>query len=78
MNGLFFGNGKLIEENGEYYLGNFYEGKKQGQGILFYSNSGNIKYEGNFNNDKFEGKGKLYNRDRNYYIGNFRNNKKIG
>ena len=78
MNGLFHDNGELVEENGEYYIGNFFEGKKQRQGILFYSKLGNIKYEGTFLNDKFEGNGKFYYSNGNYFIGKFKNNKKDG
>ena len=45
---------------------------RNGKGIEYYSN-GNIKYDGEFVNDKFEGKGKYIWEDGNYYIGQFKN-----
>ena len=38
------GNGKEIYENGEYYIGQFKNGLRNGKGKLYYAN-GNIKYE---------------------------------
>ena len=46
------GNGKYIWEDGEYYIGQYLNGKRHGKGIYYYKN-GNIKYEGDFVNDKF-------------------------
>ena len=46
------GNGKYINENGEFYIGQFLNGHKHGKGKLYYKN-GTIKYEGVFLNDKY-------------------------
>ena len=45
---------------------------RHGKGILYYK-SGNVKYEGDFVNDKFEGDGKYYWESGEYYIGQFKN-----
>ena len=44
---------------------------------IFYKN-GNIKYEGDFINDKPEGNGKYYWENSEYYIGQFKNGFKHG
>ena len=41
----------MILEDGQYYIGQFKNGLKNGKGIEYYSN-GSIKYEGEFENDK--------------------------
>ena len=46
-------------ENGEYYIGEFKNGLKDGKGIEYYKN-GNKKYEGDFINDMYDGNGKFY------------------
>ena len=43
------GNGKYIFENGEYYIGQYKNGLRNGKGTMYYSN-GNIKYEGDWIN----------------------------
>ena len=43
-------------------------GLKHGKGIEYYKN-GDIKYDGNFVNDKFGGDGKYIDESGNYYIG---------
>ena len=62
----------MIGQNGEYYEGNWLNGNKNGNGIIFYSNN-EIKYFGNFVNGKYEGNGKYKWKDGEYYIGNFVN-----
>ena len=47
-------------------------GNKHGKGIEYYKD-GNIKYEGDFVNDKREGKGKYIWEDGEYYIGEWLN-----
>ena len=42
-----------------------------GKGIKYYKN-GNIKYEGDFVNDKYEGNGKYIYEDGEYYIGEWK------
>ena len=61
-------NNKLCYDNGEYYIGEIKNGIRQGKGIL-YDQNGNIKYEGEFVNDKFEGNGKYIWENGEYYIG---------
>ena len=47
-------------------------GLRNGKGIEYYSN-GNIKYEGDWVNDKFEGNGKYILENGVYYIGEYKN-----
>ena len=61
------GKGKFIEENGNYYIGEFKKGLKHGKGIE-YIKKGKIIYKGDFINDKKEGKGKFIYDDGYYYI----------
>ena len=49
------GNGKYIWEDGNYYIGQFKNGLRNGKGTEYYSN-GNIKYEGDWINGKFSEK----------------------
>ena len=46
-----FSKNKIELENGEYYIGELFNNLKHGKGIIYYKN-GNIKYEGDFINDK--------------------------
>ena len=69
---------KILYENGEYYIGEEKEGKRHGKGTL-YNKYNNIKYEGDWVEDKYEGKGKLIEvADCKYYIGEFKKGKKQG
>ena len=68
---------KIKYKNGEFYIGQVLDGNKQGEGTLYYKN-GNIKYIGDFINDKFEGKGKYIYQNGEYYIGEWLNDKKQG
>ena len=61
---------KKIYEDGDYYIGQFLNNLRHGKGKLFYEN-GNIKYEGDFVNDKYEGIGKYIFENGDYYIGQF-------
>ena len=65
---------KIIFDNDDYYIGELINNLKQGKGIIYYKN-GNIKYEGDFNDDKYEGNGKYINEKGDYYIGEWKNNK---
>ena len=76
----YFKNGfnyKIILENGDYYIGEIKHKLKNGKGKLYYSN-GNIKYDGEFVDDKFEGYGKYIEENGRYYIGKWKNNKMHG
>ena len=50
---------------------------KFGKGKIYY-NDGNIKYDGEFIDDKFEGFGKYFSKNGGYYIGEWRGNKPHG
>ena len=56
------GNGKIIYEDGDYFIGQFKNGLIHGKGTMYDSN-GNIKYEGNWINGKPEGNGKEFFED---------------
>ena len=71
------GYGKYTYENGNYYIGEFKEGKKDGNGIEFYKNN-TIKYEGYYEKDKCEKYGKYIYPSGNYYKGQFLNGLKHG
>ena len=66
----------FYNENGERYIGQLVNGKKNGNGIIYYV-SGN-RYEGDWKNDKKEGKGILYLNDGERYEGDWKNDKKEG
>ena len=63
-------NNKLVYDNGEYYIGEITNNLRQGKGILYYQD-GNIKYAGEFVNDKFEGNGNYLMKDGGYYVGHW-------
>ena len=67
------GNGKIIYNNGDVYIGEFENFKKNGEGDLTYKNGD--KYKGPFKNDKLEGQGILIKKNEKIIIkGNFENN----
>ena len=68
--------GKMIYENGEYYIGEFKRGLRHGKGLLCYKNKS--KYIGDWINDKVEGNGKNIDVNGNYYIGEWKNGSKHG
>ena len=70
-------NKKIEYDHGEYYIGEVCNNKRNGKGIVYYKN-GNIKYEGDFINDKYEGEGKYIWEDGNYYIGQWKSNLRNG
>ena len=71
------GNGKYINEDGTYYIGQFKNYLPNGKGIEYYKNR-SIRYEGDFIDGKYEGNGKFINEDGIYYIGQFKNGLKNG
>lgn len=54
------GHGKLVYDDGSYYIGQWCLGKMNGLGILYYSN-GQKAYEGSWKENKFNGQGLIYN-----------------
>ena len=57
QNGLFEGEGNMVDSSGQLYQGSFKQGKKNGFGILTFLN-GDV-FEGYFENDTFNGTGQL-------------------
>ena len=70
-NNKYEGFGKIIFENGEYYIGEFKNGLRNGKGILFYKNERLIDF-GDFVGDIFLGCGKIQCQIYNYYIGEWK------
>ena len=70
-------NNIITYQNGEYYIGQWLNGLKNGRGTIFYRDN-NIKYEGDFVNNKFEGKGRYNWENGEYYIGQWSNGLKNG
>ena len=68
--------GILISSNGDYYDGEFVNGKKEGEGKLIYLN-GN-EYEGSFAGGYQNGKGKIIQIDGEAYEGYWKNGKMNG
>ena len=58
---------------GDHYIGEFVNGKKEGNGIILYNNG--TKYEGTFKNDKHDGFGKLFQLDGENYVGEWKEGK---
>ena len=76
-NRKFEGYGKYIYENGNYYIGQFSNGFKNGYGTEYYKNN-TIKYDGIYNKDKCDKYGKYVYENGNYYVGQFLNGLKHG
>mgnify|MGYP002624148171 FL=1 len=68
--------GILVSSGGDYYDGEFVNGKKEGEGKLIYMN-GN-KYEGSFARGRQNGKGKLTQIDGDTYEGEWKDGKTNG
>ena len=65
----------FYNDNGEKYIGEMKNGKKDGKGIIYFNKSdksGNKCYEGDFKNDKMEGKGVLIWNSGDRYEGAFK------
>ena len=65
--------GILLTQNGDYYNGEFSEGKKNGEGSIIYANG--TKYEGSFKNDYHDGFGKLIQLNGETYEGEWKKGK---
>ena len=65
--------GILYNLNGDYYKGEFENGKKEGNGIMIYKNG--TKYEGTFKNNKHDGFGKLIQLDGETFTGEWKEGK---
>ena len=71
------GKGKYIFENGDYYIGNFSNGVREGLGNQYYKNN-ELQYEGKWKSDMRNGHGLYYYENGDYFIGFWRDNKKFG
>ena len=71
------GKGKYIFETGDYYIGEFKNGLREGKGFQYYKNK-NYQYEGMWKDDKRNGHGKYYYENGDYFIGFWKDNKKVG
>ena len=67
-NGKREGYGRYIMNDGNYYIGQFNNGLRQGKGADYFKNN-TIMREGYFFKNMLEGTGKLYDKDGSYYIG---------
>ena len=76
INDKYEGYGKFVLENGDYYEGEFKNGKRNGTGI-FYTKNGQILYAGDYTNDFPEGYGKFFG-NKFLYEGEFKKGKKNG
>ena len=56
---------------GEYYIGQYENGIRNGKGIMYYSN-GNVKYDGDWLNGNIEGYGRFNWKNGYYYIGQWK------
>ena len=65
--------GVLWSHHGDYYNGEFSEGKKEGNGSIVYKNG--TRYEGTFKNDRHNGYGKLIQLDGEIFKGEWKNGK---
>ena len=65
--------GALLYHNGDYYKGEFSEGRKNGNGVIKYKNQ--TRYEGTFKNDRHDGYGKLIQLDGEIFEGEWKNGK---
>ena len=66
--GKLHGRGRTIYPDTPSYVGEFIEGKKNGQGIEYYYN-GNKKYEGEWKKSSYRGQGTYYTEDGDKYTG---------
>lgn len=73
--GVLNGPGKLLKSNGSSYLGEWFSGKKNGRGRF---TSGEMTYEGTFNEDAREGEGVEAWSTGLAYQGEYRHNTKTG
>ena len=71
------GYGKLILENGIYYIGQWKNDMKHGKGTL-YKKDNSLIYEGDFENDKYNGFGKSNEENGHSYIGQWKDGFKHG
>ena len=64
--------------NGDQYVGEIWNGKRNGQGTYNFAKTGNIIYVGEFRNGKRHGQGTETFANGNKYVGEFRDDKRNG
>ena len=77
VDNIFEGEGKFIFDDGKYYIGEFHNGNRHGNGMLF-SNNNEVIYQGTYVDDKYDGQGTLLLKNGGHYIGDFKNGEKNG
>ncbi len=76
VNGLINGKGIFMNSDGDKYIGDFVDSRRHGEGEFI---SKNIKYVGEFKNNKMDGKGKIkFTQEGHEYEGEFYNNQMNG
>ena len=75
--GLKEGYGVCYYKNGDKYDGNWKENKREGKGVFFHNETGEV-YKGNFSNNKPNGMGIYYYKNGDRYEGMFKDGKKHG
>ena len=76
INGKCEGKGKYIFENGDYYIGQFKNGLRDGLGKQYYKNK-ILQYDGMWKSDMRNGHGVYYYENGNYFVGFWKNNEKV-
>ena len=72
IDGVVMGKGILKNNKGNTYIGDFYNSKRHGKGVL---DTHKVHYEGEFKNDKLCGKGRIvFKTEGHYYEGEFSEN----
>ena len=71
------GYGKIIYENGEYYIGQFKNSLRNGKGILYYKNE-RLMHFAEFVDGNFEGPGDIVYQNYDYYIGEWKDDLRHG
>ena len=66
--GELHGRGRGIDCGGAYYIGEYKEGKRNGEGTKYYA-TGDKWYEGGWKNDRYYGQGTLYATNGDKYTG---------
>lgn len=69
--------GKFIYDSGDYYIGQWFNKLRQGEGSLF-SKNGDIIYKGSWLNDLKNGYGEMHYSNGDIYIGYWNNNERSG
>ena len=73
------GNGSTVMTNGEFYIGEIFEGKKNGHGTLtFAKDDERLSYTGDWTDDEITGQGIMTWKNKDTYHGDLINGKRSG